>query len=140
MPPSISDGTQYHFTINSQLTVQDKPAPVAWDASASVADGKLTGTAVAHVKMSTWGIGPITPSLGVSHPPSPVPYRKLEINTALNLLERKKLSRAHRRLLLLIDGQRSTQELARLMGRDEKEVQVLLNDLKQSVIIEFCLI
>jgi Domain of unknown function (DUF4388) len=81
--------------------------------------------------------GPITPPLGVSYPPSPVPYRKLEINTALNLLERKKLSRAHRHLLLLIDGQRSTQELVRLMGRNEKDVRALLKDLEQAVIIGF---
>jgi hypothetical protein len=86
--------------------------------------------------------GPITPlPIGdlsyLSQPLSPVPYRKLEMTTALNLLERKKFGRTHRRLLLLIDGQRSTQELVRLMGRNEQEVQSLLNDLERAVIIGF---
>ena len=99
--------------------------------------GNLPGSRYQSPQRSGPSTGPITPPLGVSYPPSPVPYRKLEVNTALNLLERKKLSRTHRRLLLLIDGQRSTQELVRLMGRNEKEVQVLLYDLEQAIIIGF---
>jgi hypothetical protein len=100
--------------------------------------GNLSGSRYQSPQGSEPSTGPITPPpLEVSHPPSPVPYRKLEINTALNLLERKKLSRIHCRLLLLIDGQRSTQELVRLMGRNQREVQVLLNDLEQAIIIGF---
>jgi len=70
-------------------------------------------------------------------PLSPVPYCRVEISIALHLLERKKLTRFHRRLLLLIDGQRSIQELVRLMGRNEKEIQIFLNDLEQALIISF---
>ena len=60
MPASITDGTSYHFTMLSQLTVKQTPAAVTWDVDASVAGGKLTATATANVKMSTWGIGPIS--------------------------------------------------------------------------------
>jgi polyisoprenoid-binding protein YceI len=60
LPPTIAEGTTYHFTINSQLTVKQTPGPVSWDASADVAGGKLAVTATAHVKMSSFGIGPIS--------------------------------------------------------------------------------
>jgi len=60
MPASIVDGTTYHFTMLSQLTVKQTPAAVTWNVTAQVAGGKLTATATANVKMSTWGIGPIS--------------------------------------------------------------------------------
>lgn len=46
------------------------------------------------------------------------------------------LPRFHRRLLLLVNGQRSAQELARLMVRNVNEVQGLLNDLERSGLIQ----
>jgi polyisoprenoid-binding protein YceI len=60
MPASITEGTPYHFTMSSQLTVKRTPAAVTWDVDATVASGKLTATATAKVKMSTFGIGPIS--------------------------------------------------------------------------------
>ena len=60
MPAAVHDGTTYHFTMRSQLTVKKVPAAVTWNVDASVADGKLTATATADVKMSTFGIGPIS--------------------------------------------------------------------------------
>jgi hypothetical protein len=60
LPASITEGTSYHFSMASQLTVKKTPAPVSWDVNASVAGGKLTATATAKVKMSTFGIGPIS--------------------------------------------------------------------------------
>jgi polyisoprenoid-binding protein YceI len=60
MPATIAEGTPYHFTMNSQLTVKQTPGPVSWDADATVAGGKLTVNATAHVKMSAFGIGPIS--------------------------------------------------------------------------------
>ncbi len=44
----------------SRLTVKKTPAPVTWDVDASVSGGKLTATATSKVKMSTFGIGPIS--------------------------------------------------------------------------------
>ena len=60
MPATFTEGNTYHFTMNSQLTVKKTPGPVSWDADGSVAGGKLTVTATAHVKMSSFGIGPIS--------------------------------------------------------------------------------
>lgn len=60
LPASMTDGTTYQFTINSQLTVKQTPAAVTWDAQGVVNGGKLTATAVAHVKLSTFGAGPIS--------------------------------------------------------------------------------
>ncbi len=46
------------------------------------------------------------------------------------------LSRTHRHLLLLIDGQRSILELVRLIGRSEQEVASFLHDLEQATVIQ----
>jgi polyisoprenoid-binding protein YceI len=60
LPSSITEGTSYHFTMLSQLTVKKTPAPVTWAVDAIVSGGKLTATATTKVKMSTFGIGPIS--------------------------------------------------------------------------------
>jgi hypothetical protein len=63
--------------------------------------------------------------------PSPIrPY-----DEALVWIERVGLSRAHRRLFLLIDGYRTIPELVRLMGRGEDEVNALLRDLEGANLI-----
>lgn len=59
LPASIADGHTYHFTMTSDLTVKKIAKPVTWDVDASVANGKLTANATAHVKLSTWDAGPI---------------------------------------------------------------------------------
>jgi len=66
---------------------------------------------------------------------SPAPYRTRQLQEALLFIERMGFSRAHRRLFLLIDGQRLAAELARLMGRSESEVDELLQDLERSGLI-----
>jgi len=58
-----------------------------------------------------------------------LPYHTRQTGEALHILERAGLSRMHRRLLLLIDGQRTLEELERLLGRTQYEVQQLLHDL-----------
>ena len=65
-----------------------------------------------------------------------IPRRTLQGNEALSLIEHIGLSRIHRHLFLLIDGQRSTAELARLIGRTQHEVSGLLDDLERSGIIQ----
>jgi hypothetical protein len=47
------------------------------------------------------------------------PYSSLPIDTALRMIENLHLTRAHRQLLLLIDGHRTVTELARLMNKSE---------------------
>lgn len=68
--------------------------------------------------------------------PSAIPNRTRQIEETLHLIDQIGLSRAHRRLFLLIDGYRTIQELVRLMGREQHEVQRLLNDLEQAGLIQ----
>ena len=66
----------------------------------------------------------------------PVPYRTRQIDSALRMIENMGLSRTHRHLLLLIDGQRSIPELVQLMRRSEQEIATLLHDLEQATVIQ----
>jgi Domain of unknown function (DUF4388) len=63
------------------------------------------------------------------------PYRTKQIDEALRLIEHTGLSRTHRRLFLLVDGQRTALELGRLLGRDQHEVYRLLYDLERVGVI-----
>jgi len=65
-----------------------------------------------------------------------IPCRIRQSDDALFLFESIGLSRLHRRLFLLIDGQRSTTELARLIGRTLHEVSSLLDDLERCGVIQ----
>jgi hypothetical protein len=58
-----------------------------------------------------------------------IPNQVGSLEDAVQRIERMKLSRAHRHLLLLIDGYRTTIELARLMGRRQVEVDAMLQNL-----------
>ncbi|MBA2284613.1 MAG: DUF4388 domain-containing protein [Ktedonobacteraceae bacterium] len=70
--------------------------------------------------------------------PAPVaaaPYRIHQRDNALQAIEHAGLSRAHRRLLLLINGERSLPELARLTGHNRDEVSRMLYDLERAGLI-----
>ena len=71
---------------------------------------------------------------------SPVTYtnprRTYPTEKGFHLLERAGLSRSHRHLFLLVDGQRSIGELVRLTGRPPEEVQRLLHDLESIGVIQ----
>lgn len=60
---------------------------------------------------------------------SVVPQRLLYIEKALHIIEHAQLSRTHRQLFLLIDGQRNVAELLKLLGRKQDEGLKLLRDL-----------
>ncbi len=65
-----------------------------------------------------------------------IPFRLLAGEEMLQHPENNgRLPRVHRRLLLLINGQRSVSQLARLMARNIDELQELLNDLERSGLI-----
>ncbi len=84
------------------------------------------------VTASTWERRPPPPP-----PPVPIIFHATQpLAAALRSIEQSKLSRTHRQLFLLIDGQRSVQELARLAGKNEQDVQALLRDLQQVGIIQ----
>ncbi len=59
-----------------------------------------------------------------------VPYATIALTDALQRIEQARLSRAHRRLYLLIDGHRSAIDLVPLSGRTATEVRRMLYDLE----------
>jgi hypothetical protein len=65
-----------------------------------------------------------------------IPKQLRPLEDAVQRIERMKLSRAHRRLFLLIDGHRNTADLARLMGRRQIEVIALLEDLERADVVK----
>lgn len=63
-------------------------------------------------------------------PEREVPYISVELSEAMTAIERAGLSRAHRRLYLLIDGHRSIHDLAPLIGKKPEEARSMLHDLE----------
>jgi len=129
----------------SQITQQiTQPlAPVTGEASIQrdfVTDPTLRTPATANHKqnglMAAGGQG-MNSAWGMHSSPAGggVPYPIRPYDEALVWIERMGLSRAHRRLFLLIDGYRILPELVRLMGRREDEVNALLRDLEGADLI-----
>jgi len=86
---------------------------------------------MAAVEQGMKGAGSIQPDPAAGGVPYPIrPY-----DEALVWIERVGLSRAHRRLFLLLDGYRTLPELVRLMGRVQEEVNALLRDLEGAGLI-----
>ncbi|HET9999341.1 MAG TPA: DUF4388 domain-containing protein [Ktedonobacteraceae bacterium] len=85
------------------------------------------------------GAGDRAINAGAGHMPNApgahVPFQHRALDEALQIIERANLSRAHRRLYLLIDGHRSSSELARLVGRSLSEIDALLQDLERAGVI-----
>lgn len=80
---------------------------------------------------------PLPPSLPANFvgPGARGPLRLQAGEFALQHPDSSHLQRTHRRLLLLINGQRRLDELARLMARSPDEVRILLNELEQAGLI-----
>jgi uncharacterized protein DUF4388 len=74
--------------------------------------------------------------LSLQTPSGSIPSQVRSLEDAVLRIERMQLSRAHRRLFLLIDGHRTTTDLARLMGRRQVEVDALLQDLERADVIK----
>jgi hypothetical protein len=64
-----------------------------------------------------------------------IPYRIGQLEKGLLLINRFGLPRSHRHIFLLIDGQRTTTELAHLIGCRLDEVQNILSDLEKAGVI-----
>ncbi len=87
---------------------------------------------------------PTTPSPAVTGPSEQdfsaqallVPHRVRQTEEALSIIEYLKLSRTHRHVFLLIDGQRTVQELVRFLKRDQQGVYELLRDLERFGLIQ----
>ena len=77
------------------------------------------------------GSGPLTSMAWAT-----TPFRTRHIEEGMHLIEQMGLSRAHRRLFLLIDGRRTFQELARLVSHEPAEVHRLLKDLERAGVVQ----
>lgn len=64
------------------------------------------------------------------------PYRTRHMEEGIHLIEHMGLSRTHRRLFLLVDGNRTVKELIRLMSHDPDGVLKLLQDLEHAGVIQ----
>lgn len=89
------------------------------------------GSQNARRKTQRLDIAPLELSIPSTARTANVPQRVQQLETALSLIESFGLSRAHRRLFLLIDGKRGTMELVRLVGHTLDEIQVQLDDLER---------
>ncbi len=65
-------------------------------------------------------------------PSGDAPYRTKPIEEVLQIMDVMGFSRPHRRLLLLVNGQRSVPELIRLVGRSSEEVFQQLSELERA--------
>lgn len=71
-----------------------------------------------------------TPERGFDPTSSMIPYRPQQYLNRIPNFDSLGLSRAHRQLYLLTDGQRSINVLAKLIGRNLQETLALLSDLE----------
>lgn len=69
-------------------------------------------------------------------PKGDVPHRIKPVEEILPVMQMMGLSRSHRRLLLLIDGQRNVSEIVRLVGHSGEEVFQQLDELERAGFIE----
>lgn len=85
--------------------------------------------------MPTLPVTPMSPSMPPIQASNSGPQRSCTPEEGLRRLTQANLSRHHRQLYLLIDGNRSVMELIRLTGRQPGEVQQLLYDLERIGIV-----
>ena len=81
----------------------------------------------------------MAPGNGHFPPPAPMniaPRRTREVAEILPVFEFMGLTRSHRRIFLLIDGQRTVTELIHLMGGRADEVYAWLADLEEADLIQ----
>lgn len=105
-----------------------------------VLEKEITGS-LAHIRSyfvkqeADYGLisEPITQKSPVVHSE---PYRTRQSEEALRIIENKGLSRLHRHLFLLVDGERSASELARVLKRPEDVVNDLLGDLEEVALVK----
>lgn len=90
---------------------------------------------VTHPQLPAVQRSPVIEGRGSNNHTSPLfatPYRVRDVNTALAEIDQRGLSRVHRHLFLLLDGQRTIKDLIVLTGRSPNEVYTLLDQLEQA--------
>jgi polyisoprenoid-binding protein YceI len=60
LPESVTEGQSYSFKVTGNLTAHNVTKPVTFDVTASLNGTTVTGTATTTIKMSDFGVGPIT--------------------------------------------------------------------------------
>ncbi len=108
---------RFRFTFSDTNSVLDPASPTS---------SRQTARLPAYEKNGSSSNGE---SQRASIPMPGIPYRTKHIDSVLPHMEPMGLSRIHKRLFLLIDGQRTIPEIARLMGKRPEEIQEHLNDL-----------
>src|SRR6266849_3203084 len=117
--PSTNPGNTRSTTTNPQLGVQPAPSQ------------KQSGPLLPYFSSSWERTTPLPPSQT-----SLIVYPTQPLEEALRRIERNRFSRSHRQLFLIIDGQRSMLELARLVGKNQEDLQALLRDLERIGVIQ----
>ena len=59
LPAQIKPGDTVTFTLTGDLTVKQTTKPVTWQVTAKLDNNSLSGTAIAQIKLSDFGVGPI---------------------------------------------------------------------------------
>jgi polyisoprenoid-binding protein YceI len=57
-PAEYMEGTEVSFQMVGDITIRDITQPVTWDVTATLADGTISGTAVAPLTMTDFGFDP----------------------------------------------------------------------------------
>jgi Domain of unknown function (DUF4388) len=117
----ISTWTTCHFLFQPPSAMATSPPSSPW-----------------QPEFGTSGTSVVLPEQTGPYPSVPrgvVPYRGQQFQGNMPDFQRHGLSRTHRQLFLLIDGNRSPEALARLIGRNLQEVRVMLADLERAGLI-----
>lgn len=64
-----------------------------------------------------------------------IPYQRLSSDTAIQVMDRRGFPRSYRQVFLLINGQRSFEELIRLLARPPEVVENILLEMEQAALI-----
>lgn len=77
-------------------------------------------------------VPPATPSIEKI-----IPIMGIRMDMALSALDTARLTRPHRQIVLLIDGKRRVEDLARLTQRKPEEIYKMLQDLERIHLVQF---
>lgn len=144
---SLWEACQFTFaSSNPQDKLVFHPAPQSPTQTSPVTDAKLPAPFIAisplraHVSPSPQPEEPVQTQQTLPPPVTQqgivIPHRSRQLNSALQVVENMQLSRMHRQILLLIDGQRSSADLARLTRRSHEEIYKVLQELERVAAIQ----
>jgi hypothetical protein len=128
----------YRGAVALEVLMKWGPCYFIFQASPTATAPPQLTPALPQQQTHTGNTGKVTsaPKPAPTQPPAPLaPCRLQQADVVLARFSGTGLSRTHRQLFLLIDGQRTPAELARLMGRSPNELDSLLIDLARARLI-----